>query len=71
MASRLAALMAKFHTKPRPSLPAWATEDTVEIEALAKANRQIEWATESTGLLNVLRAGLESLDDAPDRPFGL
>lgn len=63
--SRLRALMSRFHTRPRPALLTWATEDTREVEELAWVNRQIKWATESTGLLTALRRGLESLDDRP------
>jgi hypothetical protein len=63
MGSRLASLVARFHTKRRESLPVWATEITEEVRALAHVNRQIVWATESTGLLTALRTGLESLDE--------
>jgi hypothetical protein len=65
MMSRWAAFVTKFHTKPRPNLPAWAVEDTVEVEALAEANRGIEWASTTTGLLRTLRDGLVALDGLP------
>ncbi len=68
MASRLGALAARFHTKPRPSLPMWAVEDTVEVQALADVNRQIEWASATTGLLRTIRDGLRALDG--DKPCG-
>ncbi len=67
-ASRLASLTARFHTKSRPTLPMWAAEDTVEVETLARVNRQIEWAAESTGLLETLRVGLKNLDKPVDEP---
>lgn len=62
MASRLAALTKRFHSKPRPSLPAWATENTTEVQTLARVNQEIVWAAESTGLLETLRSGLVGLD---------
>jgi hypothetical protein len=61
--SRIARLMARFHTMPRPALPAWATEDTTEVQALVRVSAGIEWASESTGLLETVRSGLVSLDD--------
>jgi hypothetical protein len=67
MASRLAALTKRFHSKPRPSLPAWATENTTQVQALAQVNQEIVWAVESTGLLETLRSGLIGLDGQSDR----
>lgn len=50
----------------RPSVqtavPAWALEDTQEVEALRRVNRETAWATESTGLLSALSIGLRSMD---------
>jgi hypothetical protein len=56
------ALLARLHPKARPAAPSWAVEDTQEVEALRRINRETVWATESTGMLSALSAGLQSLD---------
>jgi hypothetical protein len=44
------------------TVPAWALEDTQEVAALRRVNRETAWAAESTGLLSALSAGLRAMD---------
>lgn len=60
--ARLARL-ARRRPSVQTAVPAWALEDTQEVEAVRRVNRETVWATESTGLLSALSVGLHSMGE--------
>jgi len=56
------ASIARRRPSVQTTVPAWALEDTQEVEALRRINGETAWATESTGLLSALSVGLSSMD---------